>query len=213
MQLYSYWRSSAAYRVRVALHWKGLPFEVIPIHLLKDGGQQHHADYAAINAQELVPTLIDGEGVIAQSLAAIEYLEEMHPNPPLIFGDALMRAKIRQLAMVIACDTHPLVNLRVLQHLALTYGADDAMKNTWYHHWLKLGLDNLEWHAEQGSRFLIGGQLSMADCCMIPQLYNARRFQFPLDAYPKLLAIEAHCLSLEAFQKAAPEAQMDAVLP
>ena len=209
--LYGYWRSSAAYRVRIALNLKGLVYRQVPVHLLKDGGQQQAPAYLAINPQGLVPLLQDGPVNIAQSLAILEYLDETHPQPALLPKEAARRAHIRGLALHIACDIHPLNNLRVLQYLAAELGVTDAGKDLWYRHWVELGLAALE----QGLTLFAGG-LSLGErpgyleACVIPQLYNARRFNCALQGYPQLLAMEARCAVLDEFQRAAPEQQADA---
>ena len=212
LKLYSYWRSSASYRVRIALHLKGLSFETIPVHLLNNGGEQHQAPYAALNPQELVPTLLHDDKVITQSMAAIEYLDEIYPSPSLVYGDAAMRARIRQLSLVVVADTHPILNLRILQQLSAQFAADEEAKLAWQHRWLKPSFDALEKLAAPNMPFLCGNTPSMADCCLIPQIYNARRFKFALDAYPQLRKIDENCLKLEAFQKASPEVQPDAAV-
>ncbi|WP_374339481.1 maleylacetoacetate isomerase [Leeia sp.] len=212
MQLYTYFRSSAAYRVRIALNLKGLTAEHIPVHLLKDGGQQHGESYRSLNPQELVPTLVDGPHALTQSLAICEYLDECHPQPPLLPGDAAQRAHIRAIALSIACDIHPVNNLRILQYLSNTLQVSDAQKTDWYLHWLRLGLDALETQiAQQAGRCCVGDHPTLADLCLIPQLYNARRYQLdPAQHWPTLARIEQHCLSLPAFHDAAPEQQADA---
>ena len=211
LTLYSYWRSTAAYRVRIALHLKGLAYRQVPVHLLKDGGQQHSAEYRALNPQELVPLLVDGEVRIAQSIAILEYLDEVYPLPALLPADPAQRAQVRALALHIACDVHPLNNLRVLQYLSNQLGVADQAKDAWYRHWVGLGLAALE----QGLAGFEGG-LSLGqrpgylEACLVPQLYNARRFNCELDAYPRILAMAARCESLDAFKQAAPEVQPDA---
>ena len=212
LTLYTYFRSSAAYRVRIALNRKGLPYESVPVHLLRDGGEQHSADYARLNPAELVPTLVDGECALGQSLAIIEYLDEVHPIPPLLPGNALERARIRALAQSIACDMHPLNNLRVLQYLSREHQLDEAAKATWVRHWITLGFTALEAQLQHVSTsvFCHGDPPTLADCCLVPQLFNARRFATPLERFPTLCRIEAACLALDAFQRAAPEAQADA---
>ncbi|MGH8352240.1 MAG: maleylacetoacetate isomerase [Pseudomonas sp.] len=211
LTLYSYWRSSAAYRVRIALNLKGLAYQQVPVHLVQGGGQQHAAEYQALNPQELVPLLVDGEVRIAQSLAILEYLEECFPVPALLPGDPELRAQVRALALHIACDIHPLNNLRVLQYLSGTLGVGDEAKDAWYRHWVETGLAAVE----RGLAFL-DGRLSLGErpgyleACLIPQVYNARRFNCDLDAYPRILAMVARCESLEAFKQAAPEVQPDA---
>lgn len=208
-QLHDYWRSSASYRVRIALEWKRLPFMRVPVHLLRDGGQQHAAAYRALNPQALVPTLVDGEVVIPQSLAILEYLEETHPEPPLLPRDAAGRARVRSLALAIACDTHPLQNTRVVSYLGEQHGADDAAKAAWNRHFIELGLRAVEARLARESatgRFCHGDSPTLADCCLVPQLYNAVRWQCELTALPTLLRVRDMCLALEAFQRAMPEA-------
>ncbi|MHA6493518.1 maleylacetoacetate isomerase [Pseudomonas borbori] len=214
LKLYSYWRSSAAYRVRIALNLKGLPYQQVPVHLVKDGGQQRSADYRALNPQQLVPLLVDegnGDARIAQSLAILEYLEEVHPTPALLPADPLQRARVRALALHIACDVHPLNNLRVLQYLSTELNLGEQAKNAWYQHWVHSGLTAVE----QGlsvfdGRLSLGERPGYLEAYLIPQLYNARRFNCDLAAYPRLLAMAERCDSLAAFQQAAPEVQPDA---
>lgn len=212
MQLYTYFRSSAAYRVRIALNLKGLTVEHIPVHLLQDGGQQHAEAYRSLNPQELVPTLVDGPHALTQSLAICEYLDERHPEPALLPGDAAQRAHIRAIALSIACDIHPVNNLRILQYLSNTLKASDTQKTDWYLHWLRLGLNALQTQiAPQAGDYCVGNQPTLADLCLIPQLYNARRYQLdPAQHWPTLARIEQHCLSQPAFRDAAPEQQADA---
>ncbi len=217
IKLYSYFRSSAAYRVRIALGLKGLAWETVPVHLLQGGGQQHSAAYRATNPQELVPALQDGEGegaaVLTQSLAIIEYLDETHGGVPLLPQDPLGRARVRALAQSIACDLHPLNNLRVLAYLKHTLGVQEDAKNAWYAHWVALGLSALEQSLATSSatgRYCHGDTPGLADCCLVPQVYNARRFNCPLDGYPTIARIVAACEELPAFQQAAPERQPDA---
>ncbi|MNE67164.1 Maleylpyruvate isomerase [compost metagenome] len=181
------------------------------MHLLEDGGQQHAAEYRALNPQQLVPLLVDGEVRIAQSLAILEYLDEVYPVPPLLPADPAQRAQVRALALHIACEIHPLNNLRVLQYLSDRLGVDEEAKNAWYRHWVDTGLTAVE----QGLAAFDGG-LSLGqrpgylEACLLPQLYNARRFNCALDAYPRILAMAARCESLAAFRQAAPEVQPDA---
>jgi maleylpyruvate isomerase len=210
MKLYSYFRSSAAYRVRIALNLKGLPFEYLPIQLRQ--GEQKGAPYRALNAQGLVPTLADERGTFTQSLAIIEYLDERYPEPPLLPPQAAARARVRAIAQAIACDIHPLDNLRVLQYLTDTLGLSEAAKNTWYRHWIDLGLAALEAQLSRDpatGAFCHGAAPTLADLCLVPQLANARRLPIPLDAYPTLLRIDAACNALPAFAAAAPERQPD----
>jgi maleylacetoacetate isomerase len=214
--LYGYWRSSAAYRVRIALNLKGLAYETRPVHLVRDGGEQHAPDYRALNPQELVPCLVDRGQVLTQSLAILEYLEETHPAPPLLPADPAGRARARALAQVVACDLHPLGNLRVLQHLVTQFGADEAAKGVWSRHWINEGLRALEamlaGHVATG-RFCHGDTPGIADACLVPQVYNAVRWKVSLDDYPTIRRINEACQALEAFQLAAPEAQSDAPPP
>ncbi|MDG1582246.1 maleylacetoacetate isomerase [Pseudomonas sp. GOM6] len=216
LNLYGYWRSSAAYRVRIALGLKGLVYHQVPVHLVKDGGQQHAAEYQALNPQELVPLLVDeGNGGvrIAQSLAILEYLDEVFPVPALLPADPAQRAQVRALALHIACDIHPLNNLRVLQYLSAELGASDEAKNVWYRHWVENGLAAVEQGlAVFGGGLSLGNRPGYLEACVIPQLYNARRFACSLEAFPRLLEMEGRCLTLDAFKAAAPEAQSDAVL-
>src|SRR5215472_504352 len=211
MKLYGYFRSSAAYRVRIALGLKGLAYDYAPIHLRR--GEQRSAAYRAINAQELVPTLEDDRGSFTQSLAIIEYLDERYPQPPLLPDMPEARARVRAIALAIACDIHPLDNLRVLQYLVRTLGASEDAKNAWYRHWIDVGLGALEsqlTHDAATDTFCHGESPTLADICLVPQLANARRFGIPLEAYPCLLRIEAACNALPAFIAALPEKQPDA---
>jgi len=213
MQLYTYFRSSAAYRVRIALNLKGLEYESLPVHLTRGSGEHRKSDYLALNPQGLVPLLVDGEARIAQSLAIIEYLEETHPQPPLLPRAAAERARVRSLALAIACDIHPLNNLRVLEYLRGPLGLDAAAVDAWYKHWIASGLRALESQAAQAhaeQRYLVGSYPTVADICLVPQMYNARRFNCDLTPYPRLNDISAHLEALPAFAKAAPEAQPDA---
>jgi maleylpyruvate isomerase len=211
MKLYGYFRSSAAYRVRIALGLKGLAYEYAAVHLRK--GEQRGARYRGINAQGLVPTLEDDRGSFTQSLAIIEYLDERYPQPPLLPDMPEARARVRAIALSIACDIHPLDNLRVLQYLLRTLGASEEAKDAWYRHWIDLGLSALESQlagdAATGT-FCHGETPTLADICVVPQLANARRASIPLDAYPTLTRIEAACNGLPAFAAAAPEKQPDA---
>ena len=213
LQLYTYFRSSASYRVRIALHLKGLPFESVPIHLLRDGGGQHSAAYQQINPAELVPALVDDGRALSQSLAIMEYLEETHPAPALLPSDALGRARVRALAQTIACEIHPLNNLRVLQYLERELKVDEDTKATWYRHWITLGFTALESmlaNSPDTGTFCHGNTPGLADCCLVPQLANSRRFATPLEAFPTIRRIEEACLALPAFQRAAPALQPDA---
>lgn len=214
MKLYTYFRSSAAYRVRIALNLKGLDYESIPVHLVKNGGEQKSPEYLAKNPQGLVPLFeTDSAETISQSLAIIEYLEEIHPEPALLPSDALERARVRALALAVAADLHPLNNLRVLQRLSNELQVTDEQKSQWYQHWVKQGFTALEamlTEANGTGDFCHGNQPSIADCCLIPQVYNAERFKCQMDDYPTIQRITENCLALDAFQKAVPENQADA---
>jgi maleylacetoacetate isomerase len=211
LKLYSYFRSSAAYRVRIALNLKGLSHDTEFVHLIKDGGQHTKPAYRALNPQALLPTLDHDGRVITQSLAIIEYLDEIHPKPPLLPGNAELRAKIRAFALAIACDIHPIDNLRVLNYLKSPLGHDQATVDTWYRHWVETGLAACEaLLPATPSTYCFGDQPTLADACLIPQMYNARRFKADLSAMPRLVAIDAACNKLPAFAQAVPEAQPDA---
>ena len=212
IKLYNYFRSSASYRVRIALYLKGIPFEYIPVHLVEDGGKQYTAAFRQRNPQSLVPVLEDGSVVLSQSLVILEYLEERYPSPSLLPKDAVLRARARQIALTIACEMQPLCNLRVLQYLSAPLALPDSAKEDWSQHWLMLGFQALEAlmaRADWRGKFCVGDEPSLADCCLIPQLFTARRFNFDLAAFPTLLQIEQHCQALEAFQLAHPHRQPD----
>lgn len=211
MKLYDYYRSSASYRVRIALNLKDIAYETIPIDLIKDGGEQHNTSYYNINPQSLVPTLIDKGQTLSQSLAIIEYLEEIKPTPPLLPDNAPDRALVRSLALTIACDIHPLNNLRVLQHLKKQFDASGDQITDWYHLWLEKGLQGLEARLQQLPRsndVCFGNQVTLADICLIPQLYNAKRFHFSLSNYPLISKINDYCLTIPEFIAASPDKQM-----
>jgi maleylpyruvate isomerase len=213
LKLYSYFRSSAAFRVRIALELKGLPFEYVPVHLLRDGGQQFSEAYTKLNANALVPTLLDGDHALNQSLAIVEYLDETHPQPPLLPGTALDRAYVRALSQAIACDIHPLNNLRVLKYLKHTLGASEEAKDAWYKHWVELGLTSLNTTLERegkAGRFCFGDTPTLADICLVPQVFNAQRFQIDVARFPVIARVFDSCMAETAFQKAAPKAQPDA---
>jgi len=213
MELYTYFRSSAAYRVRIALNLKGLKADYRYVHLVKDGGQQHKPEYLALNPQGLVPALVDHGQVLTQSLAIIEYLEETHPQPPLLPKDALGRARARALAQVVACDIHPLNNSRLLKYLERELHADETARNTWYRYWVVQGFMALEKLLAGNSRtgkFCHGDQPTLADICLVPQVFNAKRFEIDLAPFPTIRRIHDHCLTLKAFTDAAPEKQADA---
>lgn len=212
MKLYSYFRSSAAYRVRIALALKGLSCDIETVSLIRDGGEHKQPGYTALNPQQLVPALEDNGRVFTQSLAIIEYLDEQYPRVPLLPADAAGRARVRAIAQLIACDTHPLNNLRVLQYLQQHLGTDDKAKNQWYAHWIHQNFAALETLLQQpeSGRFCHGDSPTLADCCLVPQVYNARRFQVDLDAYPNIVRISGECEEMPAFQTASPESQPDA---
>lgn len=209
--LYSYWRSSASYRVRMALNLKGLDYRIEPVHLVRDGGRQYSPEYAALNPQQLVPTLVDGQNVIRQSMAMLEYLEEIAPEPALLPAEPLARAQVRAIANAIACDIHPLNNLRVLKYLVGKLGVEDAEKMSWYRHWTETGLAAVESLVrETAGEFCHGDTVSIADCCLLPQVYNARRFDCDLTGLDHIQRICTRLESLEAVRQAAPENQPDA---
>jgi maleylacetoacetate isomerase len=213
LTLYTYWRSSAAFRVRIALNFKGLAYESVPKHLLRDGGEQRKADYLALNPQGLVPGLGHDGIFVSQSLAICEYLEEIQPEPSLLPGTALDRAKIRAMALAVACDVHPLNNLRVLQYLRREFGQDDDGVNRWARHWISSGFAALEqWIAANSAddRHCYGSSVTLADVFLLPQVFNARRVETDLAPYPRIVAVSEHLLTLPAFAAARPEAQPDA---
>ncbi|APW72643.1 MULTISPECIES: maleylacetoacetate isomerase [Sphingopyxis] len=201
--LHDYFRSSASYRVRIALNLKGLAYERVEISLI--AGEQKSDSYLAQNAQGFVPLLVADGQTIIQSLAIIDWLDRAFPEPRLIPDDAMPRAVALAQAQVVACDIHPLNNLRVLKYLKRDLGLNEQTKDRWYRHWIIEGFDALEAMAGDG-RYLGGETPGIADCCLVPQMYNARRFDVPLDAYPRLVAIDAACTGLDAFQRAHPDA-------
>ncbi|PWF48383.1 maleylacetoacetate isomerase [Massilia glaciei] len=213
MKLYDYFRSSAAYRVRIALNLKGLEYEAVPVHLVKDGGQHLQSAYRAINPSALLPSLQDDGATVTQSLSIIEYLEETHPFMPLLPHGALDRARVRALAQMVACDIHPITNLRVLKYLTGTLGVSEDAKTAWYRHWVREGLAAIETqlaHAPETGRFCHGDTPTMADCCLVPQVFNALRFSVDMAAYPTVERIGAACSELPAFAAAHPSQQNDA---
>lgn len=215
MKLYSYFRSSAAFRVRIALNLKGLPYEVVPVHLLKQGGEQLTPAYRALNPAALVPALIEDESsqALTQSLAIIDYLEEKYPLPALLPTDLINRAWVRSIALSIACDIHPLNNLRVLRYLVQEMKLTEEDKNRWYRHWCEQGLASIETILSQDARvgrYCYGDSPTLADCCLVPQIANAERMQCDLSAMPTIMRIHAQCMQLEAFINASPAQQPDA---
>lgn len=214
IKLYGYWRSSAAYRVRIALNLKQISYSQEPVNLAKDGGEQHNPEYQLLNPQELVPTLVDEGVTLGQSMAILEYLEEKYPRMPLLPQDRVMRALTRQLCQIVACDIHPLNNLRVLQYLGNELSVTSDARQEWYHHWIRKGFQAYEALLQQNDimgTYSLGEELSLADVCLIPQIYNAIRFDFVMDDFPRLMAINENCLKLERFLNALPENQPDAV--
>jgi len=210
VKLYSYFRSSAAYRVRIALNLKGLAYETVPVHLVKEGGHNRRPEFRAINPQMRVPALVVPTGdVLIQSLAIIEYLDETHPKPPLLPKDPIARAQARALAEIVACDIHPLNNIGSLRYLKRELHHEQAAIDAWYHHWVLTGFEALEALVRPGP-YACGGAVTVADLCLVPQVYNARRLNVPLDKFPKIVAIDAACLALPAFDRARPENQPDA---
>lgn len=213
LTLYNYWRSSASYRVRLALHLKQQVYDYVPIHLLKDGGLQFSDQYKALNPQSRVPALQTGDHVLTQSMAIIEWLDETFPQPPLLPGDAFERARVRSLAQIFIADVQPLINVAVSKYLREQLGADAAQITAWLHEWMGRGMRAFETRlacdAATG-RFCHGDQVTLADISLIPQCYAARRFGLDVEQYPHITRIEANCLQLEAFIQAAPAQQPDA---
>ena len=214
MKLYSYFRSSASFRVRIALAMKGLSYDYIPVHLIKEGGQQFAPDYKALNPASLVPALQEDAGsVLTQSLAIIEYLEETRPEPPLLPKNAAGRARVRALALSIACEIHPLNNLRVLGYLTKTLGVSEEQKNAWYRHWVETGLATVEAMLAEDARtgtFCHGETPTLADVVLVPQIFNAQRFNCRLDHVPTVMRIHERCLTVPAFARSVPGEQPDA---
>lgn len=209
--LYGYWRSSAAYRVRIALNLKGLSYEQRSVHLVKNGGEQHSGAFKQLNPNQLVPVLVDGKLSLNQSLAIIDYLDETYPQVLLTPTDPARRYLVKALAQDIAVDIHPLNNLRVLQYLAGTLEVSDHDKAQWYSHWVELGFEALEKRLQTThGRYCVGDDVSLADVCLVPQVYNARRFNIELTAYPTICRVTASLSELPAFAKAVPEQQPDA---
>ncbi|WP_250450183.1 maleylacetoacetate isomerase [Caballeronia sp. ATUFL_M2_KS44] len=213
MKLYSYFRSSAAYRVRIALNLKGLGYEYAGVHLLRDGGQQLKPEYRALNPDGIVPTLVDGDDVLTQSLAIIEYLEETHPEPPLLPRNPADRAFVRSVALAVACEIHPIDNLRVLKYLKHQLNVPDEAKDAWYRHWVETGFASLEKRLAGDRRvgaLTFGDTPTIADLCIVPQVFNARRFNIDLSPYPTIERIADNANQIDAFQRAAPAQQPDA---
>jgi len=214
MKLYSYFRSSASYRVRIALNLKGLPHQIVPVHLLKDGGEQFKPEYRKLSPDALVPSLeLESGDVLTQSLAIIEYLEETHPSPPLLPETAKDRAWVRSIALSIACDIHPIDNLRVLRYLVREMKVSEQDKDRWYRHWVEQGLASVEKMLAgdpRTGRFCFGDSPGLADCLLVPQVLNAQRMHCDLSQMPTILRINEACITLEAFAAASPANQPDA---
>ncbi|MGV8942541.1 maleylacetoacetate isomerase [Thermomonas sp.] len=216
LQLYSYWRSSAAYRVRIGLNLKGLEYEIVPVHLVRGGGEQHSIEYRQINPQELVPVLRHGHRRLSQSLAILEYLDEVWPERALLPSTARERQHVRALGLLVACDIHPLNNLRVLQYFEHEWNVPLPERDEWVKHWIVGGFTAAEAmladHPSTGD-YCEGSTPGYADCCLIPQIYNARRFGVDMQQFPTIQRIETACLALPAFDAARPERQPDAPAP
>ncbi|ERJ34288.1 Maleylacetoacetate isomerase [Burkholderia sp. AU4i] len=213
MKLYSYFRSSASYRVRIALNLKQLPFDYVPVHMLRDGGEQLKDTYRALNPDAVVPTLTDGDATLQQSLAIIEYLEETHPEPALLPKQPVDRAYVRAVALQIACEIHPLNNLRVLKYLKHTLKVSEEAKNAWYRHWIEAGFESLETRLASDPRtgkLCFGDTPTLADVCLVPQVFNANRFSIDTTRYPTIQRIVDHASTIDAFKAAEPGAQPDA---
>jgi maleylacetoacetate isomerase len=210
VKLYSYFRSSAAFRARIALNLKGLSYETLPVHLTRDGGHHKQDAYRAVNPQMRIPALaLSGGDVLVQSLAIIEYLDEVYPDPALLPVDAVDRARVRAVAQIIACDIHPVNNSGTLNFLRGPMGLDQAKLDAWYVNWVQAGFDAIEQLVQPGP-YAFGSKITIADICLVPQVYNARRMKVPIDRYPKIIAIDAACMKVPAFEKARPENQPDA---
>ena len=210
MKLYSYFRSSAAYRTRIALNLKGLAFETVSIHLTRDGGQQHAPEFRAVNPQQRVPALaLDTGEVLLQSLAIMEYLDEVYPDPQLLPKDPIERAQVRAVVQIIACDIHPLNNVGPLNYLRSALKADQSTIREWYRHWIVTGFEAVEALIRPGP-YAFGRSVTMADICIVPQVANARRFKVPLERFPNIIAVDAAATKLAAFDAARPDLQPDA---
>ena len=211
MKLYSYWRSTASYRVRAALSLKEIEYEYIPVNLVKEGGEQHQSEFRQLNPNGLVPFLIDGEINISQSYAIINYLEKKYPEPKLFSGDIHLDAEIESVVQSIACDIHPLNNLRVLKYLSNDIGVSDEQRQTWYEHWIKVGFSATEKRLSVSqTKYALTDYPSVADIYLVAQVYNAHRFNCEMSPYPRINEVNALCLELSAFQSAIPENQPDA---
>lgn len=213
MKLYGYWRSSAAYRVRIALHLKDVEFESISVHLVKNGGEQHNKSYVELNPTHLVPTLVDGNVELRQSMAILDYINEKHKNAPLYPKDIIAKAHVQSIALDVACEIHPLNNLRVQQYLVNQLSATDDEKLSWTHHWMKISFQAIEAKLiETAGLYSFGDQITMADICLVPQVYNAYRFSLDMSEFPTIVKVVDNCNKLSAFERARPECQPDAQL-
>ncbi len=210
MKLYNYFRSSASFRVRIALALKQLPFDYVPVHLLK--GEHKRPEFAALSADTFVPVLEDGGQQLSQSLAIMEYLDEVYPQPPLLPSDPVERARVRALALSVACDIHPLNNLRVLKYLVRELKVSEDSKSAWYRHWCREGLQALDRQLARwgGAPYCVGDTPTLADCCLVPQVFNALRFEVSLDEMPRVRAVFDLCMQHPAFQAADPARCPDA---
>jgi len=211
MKLYGYWRSSAAYRVRIALHLKGLAFESIPVHLVKNGGEQHSDTYTELNPTHLVPTLVDQDVTLHQSIAIVEYLDDKFPTVAIYPKDSIVKAKVKALALDVACEIHPVNNLRVQQYLTQQFSLQESDKLTWSHHWMNIGFMAIEQQLKESSgKYSFGDEITMADICLVPQVYNANRFNLDMAKFPNIARVAENCNQHPAFIAALPENQADA---
>tara|TARA_R110000744_G_scaffold12751_2_gene37659 strand:+ start:3756 stop:4397 length:642 start_codon:yes stop_codon:yes gene_type:complete len=211
MKLYGYWRSSAAYRVRIAMHLKGLTFESIPVHLVKEGGEQHKDAYTELNSTHLVPTLVDEDVILHQSIAIIEYLDDKYPSVAIYPKNIVAKAKIKALALDVACEIHPVNNLRVQQYLVNNFSLQESDKLTWSHHWMNLGFVAIEHQLKLNSgEYCFGDNITMADICLVPQVYNAYRFNLDMSKFPNICRVAENCNRHPAFIASLPENQADA---
>ena len=211
MKLYGYWRSSAAYRVRIAMHLKGLTFESVPVHLVKDGGEQHKKAYTELNPTHLVPTLIDDDVILHQSIAIVEYLDDKYPSVAIYPENIVAKAKVKALALDVACEMHPVNNLRVQQYLVNHFSLPESDKLIWSHHWMNVGFLAVEQQLKVNSgKYCFGDIITMADICLVPQVYNAYRFNLDMSEFPNICRVAENCNLHAAFIAALPENQADA---
>jgi maleylpyruvate isomerase len=211
MKLYGYWRSSAAYRVRIAMHLKGLAFESVPVHLVKNGGEQHKKAYTELNPTHLVPTLIDEDVILHQSIAIVEYLDDKYPSVAIYPENILAKAKVKALALDVACEMHPVNNLRVQQYLVSHFSLQESDKLIWSHHWMNVGFLAVEQQLKVNSgKYCFGDNITMADICLVPQVYNAYRFNLDMSEFPNICRVAENCNQHAAFIAALPENQVDA---